>query len=336
MSKVILQNMTSLPVIADLSKKEQAFLCSYLTSAHYEAGEVILMQGNVGSALFLLVSGVVSVQVTMPGNVQKVVSELQRGQIFGEVAFIANAFITATFIAQEPCECVILSGNIFSMLRVGFPEIAYKIERAVIHEMQDSILDNLARIHVLVASLPKQYLSLHNQGKRIINAKATRQILETPSMDWDFVCKMSFFKSFDTPQITALHRLITIAHYEKGYIFPTDAKSCHRLAMIYSGAVMSFIKHNDVLQKSIAVLGIGELFLPGGFSLEFREINQYVTCEKTVLLEMDFEDYIGLHTKAPAIFYELSHALYKMMASAVYHGNRQFVRLHSEYTGLFK
>ncbi len=67
----------------------------------YESGQVIIRQGDVGHAMYLIQSGRVEV-ITTEGNETKTLAELGPGQHFGEVSVFKDVLRTATVRAIEP------------------------------------------------------------------------------------------------------------------------------------------------------------------------------------------------------------------------------------------
>jgi hypothetical protein len=67
-----------------------------------KAGKSIVVEGEVGSDLYLLLDGVVSVQV---GG--EIVAEMGPGAVFGERAILEGGVRTATLIAATPCRVAV-------------------------------------------------------------------------------------------------------------------------------------------------------------------------------------------------------------------------------------
>ncbi len=77
----------------------------------YEDGQVIIRQGDVGTAMYIVRRGLVEV-VREPdgvGNAEKVVARLGPGEHFGEIAVLHNVPRTATVRAKGPVEVLRLS-----------------------------------------------------------------------------------------------------------------------------------------------------------------------------------------------------------------------------------
>jgi len=88
-------------------------------------GTVIIRQGEVGDAFFLISEGRVSVNIkkgVLAG--QKKVAELMVGDFFGEMALVTDEPRTATVIAEEPTELFVLYKSDFKKILLANPRIS--------------------------------------------------------------------------------------------------------------------------------------------------------------------------------------------------------------------
>jgi CRP/FNR family cyclic AMP-dependent transcriptional regulator len=92
------------------SKAALERLAAAMEARNFASGETICQEGKAGTALFLISSGSVAVlkKIDSTGTESKKVSELGRDEIFGEMAFLEQAPYSATVVAQENSEILIL------------------------------------------------------------------------------------------------------------------------------------------------------------------------------------------------------------------------------------
>lgn len=100
------------------------------TQAHYEPGEAVFEQGDIGDSLFMVLAGQLEVSQTN-GGAEQVVSRLGPGQYFGEMALLGRHPRTATARAIAPLDLLVLPAADFlalaanlSEFRAGFEETA--------------------------------------------------------------------------------------------------------------------------------------------------------------------------------------------------------------------
>ncbi|KTC75335.1 cNMP binding domain-containing protein [Legionella birminghamensis] len=318
-----------------LTQDELLFLSDYIKEQLFPQGKTILRQGRIGGDLYLIRDGLVSVWIALPGDYTKEATTLQPGQFFGEVAFLAHAPFTANIIAEVDTFCFVLTQDVLLMLRVAAPQIAYKIEKAIAAQTAEKIVANFNHMTQLFRQLPEEYwVSAH--ARHLPNPQARGETLSIEGLDLEHLARLSFFREMDREQLMYLLKRMSICCYDRGYRFVTDNSDNRRLALIYSGAVMLFFKENGKLQKAIAVFGVGELFMENFFLAEFRKHANYVTCEKSIVLELDDEAYFQLQQARPELFYLISQYIHRGIARSVYIVNRQFIRIDSEYHDLLK
>src|SRR5579871_4904647 len=91
-----------------LNQKHLAHLAQCMKAERFEAGQVIVGQGEIGQALYIIQSGSVEVRRERAGAEPLVVNTLGSGQFFGEMALLDDYPRSATIIAREPTECLTL------------------------------------------------------------------------------------------------------------------------------------------------------------------------------------------------------------------------------------
>lgn len=69
----------------------------------YQAGEVVFQEGDIGKEMFVVVSGSVEVYRQAPEGASKVLATLSSGEMFGEMALIAEGrrFASARSVADD-------------------------------------------------------------------------------------------------------------------------------------------------------------------------------------------------------------------------------------------
>lgn len=318
-----------------LTSEEMLFLAPFIEEKKILKGEVILPQGSEGGDLYLVIAGVVSVDIVLPGSDNvKNFTELSCGQVFGEVTFLSNKLVTASIVAKENCNCLVLSQKILQMLHIARPEIANKIQDEVIEQIASKIDLNINNLLELLKRIPENAKNGAKHADSLENPLAKNYKMEFSELKHKEIVLPMFVPKLTQDQRQRLLSLMTFQRYDKGFRFSIQKDRSEKLAFIYSGAVMFFIKENKKLKKAMAVLGVGEIFIPNFFSEEFTQHTDYISCEQAILLELDLGVYKNLHQSDPELFYAVSEEFNKNFANSVYVMNRQFVRINSEYNDL--
>ena len=121
------QRMTTIPLLAGLDGRVRKRLDAVGKQRKYDATEAIVEEDQVGTALYIVLSG--SVRVERGGTE---IGRLGSGDFFGELALIEQHPRSATVIANEVTECLLFPAWEFTALLSEHPEIAVPIMRALI------------------------------------------------------------------------------------------------------------------------------------------------------------------------------------------------------------
>ncbi len=108
----------------------------------YAKGDVVVEKGEEGADVFFVVSGraqVISPQSSTGGTNVQVLENLERGALFGEMAFISKAPRSATVVAHEPLQLIRIDEGVLERLRNRNPRIAAKVFYNFSHILSDRL-----------------------------------------------------------------------------------------------------------------------------------------------------------------------------------------------------
>jgi CRP/FNR family cyclic AMP-dependent transcriptional regulator len=100
--------LSQVPLFRNLNKGQLQGLAKSMVRRRYAAGEVLVRQGNGGIALFIVVSGKAEAVHTRVNGTQVVVNTFGPTDFFGELAMLRNEPRTASVVALEDTECLVL------------------------------------------------------------------------------------------------------------------------------------------------------------------------------------------------------------------------------------
>lgn len=104
------------------------------TYRSYAAGETIVRQGEAAAALYLVLSGRVSISRVADGRETKLV-EQGPGTFFGEMALIEDHPRTASVTAIEQTECLLIVAWEFTALMHANPSVIEALFRELVTRM---------------------------------------------------------------------------------------------------------------------------------------------------------------------------------------------------------
>jgi CRP-like cAMP-binding protein len=114
------------PLFLGLPTEGVAVLARRATEVDFPAGHVIARQGEIGTGLFIIVSG--SVKVVRSGEE---LAHLKTGDFFGELSVLDRMPRTASVTAVEPTRCLALASWDFDAAVTESPSIALAILRGL-------------------------------------------------------------------------------------------------------------------------------------------------------------------------------------------------------------
>jgi len=112
----------------DLTPSEMGDLIIRLRMIRAQKGFEIIRQGDSWDSFYVIISGRVSVKVKKGSKMTKI-SDLGKGEFFGEMALLVNQPRNATITAEEITELLVLKKSEFDNFLMNHPIRAQKIRR---------------------------------------------------------------------------------------------------------------------------------------------------------------------------------------------------------------
>jgi len=121
-----LQRLKTLPLFAGLTPRELKIVDALMHQRRFLAGEIVFDEGEEGQALYILLSGTVTVTRSIDGA-RETVAELSSGSFFGDLALLDNTPRSGQIRAKEACEMAVFFRADFLALMEIDARIGYKI-----------------------------------------------------------------------------------------------------------------------------------------------------------------------------------------------------------------
>ena len=100
--------LTQVPLFRNLGKRQLQSLARSMTPRRFAAGETVLRQGKGGIGLYVVLSGRTEAVHTRADGTRVVVNVFGPADYFGELAMINDEPRTASVLAVEDTECLVL------------------------------------------------------------------------------------------------------------------------------------------------------------------------------------------------------------------------------------
>jgi len=124
----------ALPLLQRMDRTEMTEVRARLTRRTYAAHQLVFDQGDSGEALFIVVAGNASARMIEQGRERRLMT-FGPGGIFGEMGFLERSTRSATVVADEELQCLVLDRLAFDDLAQSHPGIAIKLLAALGREL---------------------------------------------------------------------------------------------------------------------------------------------------------------------------------------------------------
>jgi CRP/FNR family cyclic AMP-dependent transcriptional regulator len=153
------------PLFSGLGPDFRSAIAGTLRTRRFRKSEVIFHQGDPGDSLFIVVSGAVKVMLPSEEGGEAILATLRRGDFLGELALLDGASRSASAIALEPTEMLVLPRDRFSALVAEEPGIrdallsslAAELRRLTTHVAELHFLDMTGRLASGLARLAAEH-----------------------------------------------------------------------------------------------------------------------------------------------------------------------------------
>lgn len=119
------------PVFSSFSLDELSSLAQHMSFIHLQRGEFLFMEGEKGSFMGFVVSGVLEVQKSSSSGERVPLARLTKGSSIGEMAIIDQSVRSATVVAKQATTMVTLTEKGFDMLAEKQPALGIKVIKKI-------------------------------------------------------------------------------------------------------------------------------------------------------------------------------------------------------------
>lgn len=109
-----------------------------VVQAHFEPGEIVFRQGDLGDSLYIILQGQVDVVKETDGS-ERIIAHLGPGEYFGEMALLNQKTRGATIRCTSALDVLCLRKGDFTALVANLPELRRSFELVMEKRMKDSL-----------------------------------------------------------------------------------------------------------------------------------------------------------------------------------------------------
>jgi NTE family protein len=141
-------------MLSDVDAAAIALLRSHLQWVELAAGDTLMRQGEPGDAMYLSISGRLRASVRDDGGEERMVREMGRGEIIGEMSLYTDEPRSATVVAIRDSLLVRLHKSKFASLLASSAQMSILLTRQMIKRLTSSVSRTAVPPPVVMALLP--------------------------------------------------------------------------------------------------------------------------------------------------------------------------------------
>jgi CRP/FNR family cyclic AMP-dependent transcriptional regulator len=185
--------LEDIEMFAGLSDKELKTVEAYATARRYRKNTIILEKGDEASSLYVLLSGKSKAYIADESGKEIVLSVMEPGDCFGELALLGEAVRTASVVTLADSKVAAISKAAFMQCLSTNPQIAVNIIGGLIRRIGDltqKVSDlGLKDVYGRVVRL-LQRVSQEKNGKRVTDRMTQQQIADEVGSSREMVSRI--------------------------------------------------------------------------------------------------------------------------------------------------
>ncbi len=129
------ESMRALPLFSSIDASRLRLMLIAAEKQQYFKGDYLIREGESGDSIFIVLCGKADVFVHV-GDQNLQVGEVKSGEVTGEISVLCGIERTATIIASEHLEVLVLDKDIFLNLIRDFSDIGIEIMRGLAAKLE--------------------------------------------------------------------------------------------------------------------------------------------------------------------------------------------------------
>jgi CRP-like cAMP-binding protein len=147
---VEIEGVQQIPLFAKLRSEDLVHVAAMTVERHYQRGDLILLEGDLGGSLHYIRSGLVKVFKTSAGGKEQVLRLIAAGHTFNDVPALDGGPNPASAAAMEPSMVYVIHRAELRHLIMTRPEVAEAVVLSLAHALRHlvTLVEDLSLRHV--------------------------------------------------------------------------------------------------------------------------------------------------------------------------------------------
>lgn len=285
-------------------------LFSYSQIISYISGKIILKQGKKSEGIFIVLEGTVNIIERTLGKNKFHLGILEPGEFLGVTSYISNESSPTSFIANDNVTCLFISKTYLNMVALVFPEINYKILKAITNQVCLHLINLNKKVNDYIANSGMSRLSLYG---RVVHSMTKPSILQTDDLEKYKELLKKFDHYFNEDEWNYLFKQCQFLDAPKNCKIISENETSYSCYIVIRGAVQSSIMKDNKLAK-LSV--IGPYTLLANVPLENHPFTvTFITCESAILLKMNEINLKFIEKNQTQLWYKLYNLICKSVVA---------------------
>src|SRR6266704_5753255 len=179
-----IDTLRQVPLFESLDNEAAGELCQLLESVDSKAGTFLFRAGDAGDAMYIIEHGKIRICVRATDGHEVTLTELRRGDFFGEMALLNGQRRSADAVVAEDARLAVLAREHFLSFMRGTPNVAV--------EMLTALANRLRRTDELLRHSVTRNVNVEEAARLTLSDRAADIIAEFGG-SWKFILASVFF-----------------------------------------------------------------------------------------------------------------------------------------------
>ena len=130
--------LRTVPLFASFPEEQLRALATVVSRRSASRGSIIIAAGDPTDSLYIILSGRFKVMMSDAEGKEVILSILTGGEFFGEMGLIDDAPRSASVVAIEPCELLVITRRDFKRCMAENAEMAMAVMRGLVRRLREA------------------------------------------------------------------------------------------------------------------------------------------------------------------------------------------------------
>ena len=313
-----------------LNIQELNIIIGYCRILTFDKNEILYKQGKQNDGMCIILKGSALVFAKTLGKDVINLGTLDVGNFFGEVSLIQKTSCAATVITNEKTECLLMTATYFDMLAVYYPEIRFKITKAINEEIcqrlttsYQTIKNIIVKTEITREPFPERFLKPKNKG---IPEPTSFQAARLHRND---LLRSHFFKNYTENELDFLLKQSELMNFAKDFTIIQQGEEHSSYYLVVRGAVQLSIMSQNKKAK-LTVLSPITIFGSLSFIINNPAMINFITCERALLLKISEKNLHEIEKSNKELWFKLYNSICESFVAIERAADKLMIRLNSE------